>query len=121
MKIETLEVAGFAAAFSALRLPFGKEVRSRIEGHQLDTIVEETSRALLKFMDRPGRWFEFTEYLPVVSDVCVDGLATCIEAEIVIRTTTRIASVCISGLALKHPFGFDGVRTAEVDVRSDVL
>lgn len=30
MKIETIELAGFAAAFSALRLPFGKEVRSDI-------------------------------------------------------------------------------------------
>ena len=30
MRIETIELAGFAAAFSALRLPFGKEVRSRI-------------------------------------------------------------------------------------------
>lgn len=30
IKIETIEIAGFAAAFSALRLPFGKEVRSRI-------------------------------------------------------------------------------------------
>ena len=33
MKIETIEIAGFAAAFSALRLPFGKEVRSRIMTH----------------------------------------------------------------------------------------
>ena len=30
MKIETIEIAGFAAAFSALRLPFGKEERSNI-------------------------------------------------------------------------------------------
>ena len=30
IKIETIEIAGFAAAFSALRLPFGKEVRSTI-------------------------------------------------------------------------------------------
>ena len=33
MRIETIEIAGFAAAFSALRLPFGKEVRSRIMTH----------------------------------------------------------------------------------------
>ena len=31
MRIETIELAGFAAAFSALRLPFGKEVRSKID------------------------------------------------------------------------------------------
>ena len=31
MKIETIEVAGLAGALTALRLPFGKEVRSRIE------------------------------------------------------------------------------------------
>ena len=30
MKIETIEVAGFAGALTALRLPFGKEVRSDI-------------------------------------------------------------------------------------------
>ena len=35
IKIETIEIAGFAAAFSALRLPFGKEARSRLE----DSIV----------------------------------------------------------------------------------
>ena len=31
IKIETIELAGFAAALSALRLPFGKEVRSMID------------------------------------------------------------------------------------------
>lgn len=31
MNIETIEIAGFAGALTALRLPFGKEVRSRIE------------------------------------------------------------------------------------------
>ena len=31
MKIETIEIAGLAGALTALRLPFGKEVRSRIE------------------------------------------------------------------------------------------
>ena len=30
MKIETIEIAGFAGALTALRLPFGKEVRSKI-------------------------------------------------------------------------------------------
>ena len=33
MKIETIEVAGFAGALTALRLPFGKEVRSKIENY----------------------------------------------------------------------------------------
>lgn len=33
IKIETIEIAGFAAALSALRLPFGKEVRSVIIRH----------------------------------------------------------------------------------------
>ena len=32
IKIETIEVAGFAAAFSALRLPFGKGCRSCVNG-----------------------------------------------------------------------------------------
>ena len=31
MKIETIEIAGLAGALTALRLPFGKEVRSSIE------------------------------------------------------------------------------------------
>ena len=31
MKIETIEIAGLAGALTALRLPFGKEVRSHIE------------------------------------------------------------------------------------------
>ena len=30
MKIETIEVAGLAGALTALRLPFGKDVRSEI-------------------------------------------------------------------------------------------
>ena len=39
MKIETIEIAGLAGALTALRLPFGKEVRSKIENYcetQLD-------------------------------------------------------------------------------------
>ena len=31
MKIETIEIAGIAGALTALRLPFGKEVRSKID------------------------------------------------------------------------------------------
>ena len=48
MKIETIEVAGFAGALTALRLPFGKEVRSKIENYCethldfTDMDVEET-------------------------------------------------------------------------------
>ena len=39
MEIETIEIAGFAAAFSALRLPFGKEVRSMImTNHDSDEV-----------------------------------------------------------------------------------
>ena len=33
MKIETIEIAGIAGALTALRLPFGKEVRSKIENY----------------------------------------------------------------------------------------
>lgn len=33
MKIETIEIAGLAGALNALRLPFGKEVRSKIENY----------------------------------------------------------------------------------------
>lgn len=48
MKIETIEIAGLAGALTALRLPFGKEVRSMIETYcetHLDFIdmdVEQT-------------------------------------------------------------------------------
>ena len=41
MKIETIEVAGFTGAFTALRLPFGKEKRSRIE-HYCETYLDFT-------------------------------------------------------------------------------
>ena len=33
MKIETIEIAGIAGALTALRLPFGKDVRSHIDGY----------------------------------------------------------------------------------------
>ena len=62
MKIETIEVAGFAGALTALRLPFGKEVRSKIENYcethldftdmdveQTEDTYEVTMKGLLKF------------------------------------------------------------------------
>ena len=62
MKIETIEVAGFAGALTALRLPFGKEVRSKIENYcethldfidmdveQTEGTYEVTMKGLLKF------------------------------------------------------------------------
>ena len=39
MKIETIEIAGLAGALTALRLPFGKDVRSRIE-HFCNTYLD---------------------------------------------------------------------------------
>lgn len=48
MKIETIEIAGFAGALTALRLPFGKEVRSDIEYHcgtHLDWIDKDVEQA----------------------------------------------------------------------------
>ena len=41
MKIETIEIAGLAGALTALRLPFGKEERSRIE-HYCETYLDFT-------------------------------------------------------------------------------
>ena len=41
MKIETIEIAGLAGALTALRLPFGKDVRSRIK-HFCDTYLDIT-------------------------------------------------------------------------------
>lgn len=62
MKIETIEVAGLAGALNALRLPFGKEVRSKIENYcethldftdmdveQTEDSYEVTMKGLLKF------------------------------------------------------------------------
>ena len=62
MKIETIEVAGLAGALTALRLPFGKEVRSKIENYcethldftdmdveQTEDSYEVTMKGLLKF------------------------------------------------------------------------
>lgn len=50
MKIETIEIAGLAGALTALRLPFGKEVRSRIE-HFCDTYLDFTDMDVEKAED----------------------------------------------------------------------
>ena len=62
MKIETIEIAGLAGALTALRLPFGKEVRSKIENYcethldftdmdveQTEDTYEVTMKGRLKF------------------------------------------------------------------------
>lgn len=62
MKIETIEIAGLAGALTALRLPFGKEVRSKIENYcethldftdmdveKTEDTYEVTMKGLLKF------------------------------------------------------------------------
>ena len=62
MKIETIEVAGLAGALTALRLPFGKELRSKIENYcethldftdmdveKTEDTYEVTMKGLLKF------------------------------------------------------------------------
>ena len=62
MKIETIEIAGLAGTLNALRLPFGKEVRSQIENscgtyldftdmdvEQTEETYEVTMRGQLKF------------------------------------------------------------------------
>lgn len=63
MKIETIEIAGLAGALTALRLPFGKEVRSKIENYcethldftdmdveQTEDTYEVTMKGLPKFI-----------------------------------------------------------------------
>ena len=50
MKIETIEIAGFAGALTALRLPFGKDLRSRIE-HFCDTYLDFTDMDVEKAED----------------------------------------------------------------------
>ena len=45
MKIETIEIAGLAGALTALRLPFGKEVRSKIENY-CETHLDFTDMAV---------------------------------------------------------------------------
>ena len=62
MKIETIEIAGLAGALTALRLPFGKGVRSKIENYcethldvtdmdveNAEDAYEVTMKGLLKF------------------------------------------------------------------------
>ena len=62
MNIETIEIAGLAGALTALRLPFGKEVRSKIENYcethldftdmdveKTEDTYEVTMKGLLKF------------------------------------------------------------------------
>ena len=62
MKIETIEIAGLAGALTALRLPFGKELRSKIENYcethldftdmdveKTEDTYEVTMKGLLKF------------------------------------------------------------------------
>ena len=41
MKIETIEIAGLAGALTALRLPFGKEVRSDITANLFSSMKEQ--------------------------------------------------------------------------------
>lgn len=62
MKIETIEIAGLAGALAALRLPFGKKLRSNIENYcetyldftdmdveKTEDTYEVTMKGLLKF------------------------------------------------------------------------
>lgn len=49
IKIETIEIAGFAAALSALRLPFGKEVRSRMEIEFGDKVIDAKTEEAVPF------------------------------------------------------------------------
>ena len=62
MKIETIEIAGLAGALTALRLPFGNELRSKIENYcethldftdmdveKTEDTYEVTMKGLLKF------------------------------------------------------------------------
>ena len=62
MKIETIEIAGLAGALTALRLPFGKKLRSKIENYcetrldftdmdveKTEDTYEVTMKGLLKF------------------------------------------------------------------------
>ena len=62
MKIDTIEIAGLAGALTALRLPFGKDIRSKIENYyethldftdmdveQTEDSYEVTMKGLLKF------------------------------------------------------------------------
>ena len=50
MKIETIEIAGLAGALTALRLPFGKEVRSKIENY-CETHLDFTDMDVEKMED----------------------------------------------------------------------
>ena len=53
MKIETIEIAGFAGALTALRLPFGKDVRSLID----------VNHGIMGKRDRDGFFSEVTIWI----------------------------------------------------------
>ena len=66
MEIKTIEMAGFAGALSALRLPFGKEERSDINFY--------TNRgSVVGFVDESTEGNERTTHVSFTSDIWING------------------------------------------------
>lgn len=71
MKIETIEVAGFAGALTALRLPFGKEVRSDITAN-LFSSMKEQDIDIKKIDDEYQATFHMLPHIESHTDILIE-------------------------------------------------
>lgn len=71
MKIETIEVAGFAGALTALRLPFGKEVRSDITVN-LSSSMKEQFIDIKKIDDEYQATFHKLPHIESHTDILIE-------------------------------------------------
>ena len=71
MKIETIEVAGFAGALTALRLPFGKEVRSDITVN-LTSYMKNQDIDIKKIDDEYQATFHMLPHIESHTDILIE-------------------------------------------------
>ena len=71
MKIETIEIAGFAGALTALRLPFGKEVRSDITVN-LSSSMKEQFIDIKKIDDEYQATFHKLPHIESHTDILIE-------------------------------------------------
>lgn len=71
MKIKTIEIAGFAGALTALRLPFGKEVRSDITAN-LFSSMKEQDIDIKKIDDEYQATFHMLPHIESHTDILIE-------------------------------------------------
>ena len=71
MKIETIEIAGLAGALTALRLPFGKEVRSDITAN-LFSSMKEQDIDIKKIDDEYQATFHMLPHIESHTDILIE-------------------------------------------------